>query len=266
MENYVLLITVGTFASIIATILVLLTRLAFYRIRDTFPAGSLFHGIANSPITCHIYVLRMKDKEGRGEFITPIPEYSPSGSNNKYESRQLTPWVTSLAETQALSLIFNVLGRIGRTENIELMYADTDYHRWRAPMFILGGSWKAIQALEKCDPYFMIESDKGFRLIPNEQLFSPLSTDEDLGLLQKMINPVTGLPVWVVMGWRGNGTVAAAYALVRWWRYFGKLYGNKPFGLLVSMDDRAGWEQSSIRVIHPEPSDYKKLCHLNSVV
>ena len=76
-----------------------------------------------------------------------------------------------------------------------------------------------------------------------------------------MINPATGLPVWVAMGWRGAGTIAATCALSRWWKEIGILYGSRRFGMLLGMNDKDGWQQCRIVRIYPEPKCYKKFLH-----
>lgn len=257
---------ISILSSCIATVVVLVTRVIFYHIRDALPAGSLFHGIKNVSDPCLVFILRMTDINESGKFKTPEPDYSPvSDRSIKFQLRQLTPWVTSVPEAQTLAHILNVLGRIGRTDNIEVTFADTDYDRWDVPMFILGGSWKATRAFETCNPYFVYEQrDRscGFTLASTAKYFCPTRPlEEDMGLLQKMINPTNGKPVWVVMGIRGAGTVAASYALVRWWKYLGWLYDEKPFGVLVSMNDKDGWQQSHILSIYPTPNLLKKLLH-----
>ena len=77
----------------------------------------------------------------------------------------------------------------------------------------------------------------------------PKSDEEDIGLLQKMINPTNSQPVWLIHGLRGASVIAASYALVRYWKYLGWLYGKNPFGLLVTCNDKDGWQQSHINPI-----------------
>jgi hypothetical protein len=248
----------GIFSSILAAIAVLITREIFYYIRDRLPAGALFRNIARVSDPCLIFTLRMKDTTQSGKFITPIPNYSAvhkqaaNQNPNQFENRTNTPWVTSTPEAQSLALILNVLGRVGRTENIEVTFPDKEYDRWDAPMFSLGGNWKTMRAFETCKPHFKFKND-AFVLLPTKEQFAPSSPEEDMGLLQKMINPNNGLPVWIVMGYRGAGTVSASYALSRWWKYLGILYGAKTFGLLVAFDDRDGWQQSHIVSLYPKP-------------
>jgi len=225
-----------------------------------FPARSLFDGIVGSDSSCLVFVLRMTDLEQKGQFLAPLPRYAVATSQPSAEGRQLTPWVTSTSETQSVANVLNVLGRAGRTENIQLAYVDQDFDKWDSPMFILGGSWKARRALETCDPYFRFQNDQFF-LEPTGESYRPKTGDHDLGLLEKMINPSTDLPVWVAMGWRGAGTIMATHALARWWKELGFLYGRKRFGVLLEMDDRDGWQQCRVLRLYPELPWHRKLLH-----
>jgi hypothetical protein len=252
--NNIDIIVIGIIGSIIAIVIVLLTRLAFYKVSDLFPARSC------SDKQFLIFTPRLTDMNRSGKFLTPIPQYAVASSQTQYQQKQLTPWVTSTSETQSVANILNILGRVGRTDNIQLSFVDQDYDRWNAPMFILGGSFKATRSFETCDPIFSFRNGK-FILEPTKEVFEPKSADDDIGFLQKMINPSTGFPVWVAMGWRGAGTVAATWALSRWWKEIGILFGTKPFGILVGMNDKDGWQQSQIVRIYPEPKMYKKILH-----
>lgn len=253
-------ILIGTIGSIFATIAVLLTRLAFYRIRDLFPARAVFHGIAGSDDPCLVFVQRLTDPEKRGEYIAYLPKYAVTAGQPDCQKYQLIPWVTGINATQSVSHVLNALGRAGRTKNIQIVFVDRDYDRWDAPQFIIGGNWKSTRAYETCNPFFLYR-DGTFALQPTGENFFPQSNDHDIGLLQKMINPSTGLPVWVAMGLRGSGTNTATYALSRWWREIGILYGKHPFGILLEINDKDGWQQQRILSIYPRIKWYSRILH-----
>jgi hypothetical protein len=183
-------ILIGTVGSIFATIAVLLTRLAFYRIRDLFPARAVFSGIAGSDDPCLVFVQRLTDPDQKGNYIDYLPEYAVTAGQPDYQKYQLIRWVTGINETQSVSHILNALGRSGRTKNIQIVFVDRDFDRWDAPQFIIGGSWKATRAYETCNPFFLYR-DGAFTLQPTGETFSPKSSDHDIGLLQKMTNPST---------------------------------------------------------------------------
>lgn len=261
-------INLGTsvLAGIIVTIAVLLTGILFNNIRDALPAGSLFHGIKNVSDPCLIFIRRMTDSEKTGKFKTPRPSYKTilDDSNTpycpKFDENRNIPWVTSTHTAQAMAHILNVLGRVGRTDNIQLTYHDKDFDRWDAPIFIIGAGWKRDRAIRTCNPYFRL-TENGVSLIGTEGLFAPRTSQEDIGILQKMINPNNDQPIWILNGYRGTAVVAASYSLVRLWKHLGWLYGNKPFGLLLRVNDKDGWQQYNIIRLHPIPKLHTKLRH-----
>ena len=140
------------------------------------------------------------------------------------------------------------------------MYVDRDFDKWDAPMFIIGGSHKSYSAYQTCEPGFVYR-DGAFLLQTTGESFQPRTNDQDLGLLQKMFNPSTGYPVWVAMGSRGAGTTTATYALARWWKELGILYGNSRFGKLLEINDQDGWQQYRIIKIDTNVKWYSKLLH-----
>ena len=251
---------IGILGSIIATVVVLLTQTAFYKIRDRLPARALFNGIAGSGAPCLVFIPRMTDVQQEGQFLEPLPRYAVVTNQSQFGTRQHIPWVNSIAVTQSVAHVLNVLGLAGRTENIQIAFVDEDFDQWESPMFILGGGWKATRAFENCHPHFAFQGNS-FVLRPTGERFSPCSHEHDIGLLQKMINPATGLPVWIAMGGRGAGTNAATCALNRWWKKLGAVYGSKPFGVLLEMNDRDGWQQARIISVHPQPAWHRKLRH-----
>ena len=130
-------IIIGAIGSILATILVLLTRLGFYKIRDMFPARALFQGIAGTDALCRVFIIRMTDTQRSGQFLTPVPRYAVATKQQEFQGRQLTRWVTSTAEAQSVAHVLNVLGRAGRTDNIEIAFVDEDFDDRQLPTIIL---------------------------------------------------------------------------------------------------------------------------------
>ena len=256
---------ISIIGSIFATITVLSVRTIFYKIRDYFPTSALFNRIKNRNDRCYVFITRMKDIHKSGKFITPIPDYQaittvdPNSNRPEYQGRKNIPWVTSTQSAEAMSHVLNLLGIIGRTENIVVTFADRDFDYWDSPMFILGGNWKSKNALATFEHYY--DYRRKFELIPTDEDFTPRDIDEDIGFVEKLINPNNGMPIWIIVGLRGAGTTAGAYKLLKCRKYLGKIYGKKRFGLLVSMNDKVGWQQSKIVSIYPSPKRYKKILH-----
>jgi hypothetical protein len=262
-------LVISAIGSVIATILVLSSRLLFYRIVALFPARSLFSHIVGSALACRVYIVRMNDMQKSGKFLVPLPRYDVANQQVESEGRQLVPWVTSIHAAYCVAHVLNVLGAAGRTKDVEICFPDDDFDTWDSPMFLIGNHWKTRRAFVRCTPLFVFESkappeNMTFRLVPTGETFAPATRDQDMGLLQKMTNPATGYPVWVAVGWRGAGTSAATYFLAKRWRSLGWLYGKKPFGLILEMNDRDGWQQTTIVRIHPEPKWCRRLLHFRA--
>lgn len=254
-------IIIGIISSTIATIVVLLTRTLYYRFIDTLPANRLFNQIKNSKEKCIVYQVRLRDKELKGEFVTPLPDYSQYPNKNPvYEGRKLTPYVLSAEDSAAVASILNTLGKVGRTKNIQIAYIDKDYDKWENPMFLVGGSWKLDSVYNNYNPYYTYNNGQ-FILKATNEIFYQKQSNDDLGLLQKVYNTTNNKPIWIAVGMRGGGTAAAAYSLVRWWKMFGRLYGKKPFGIIVKFSDKDGWQSSSIISYYPVPRLINRLIY-----
>ncbi len=258
------ILILGILSSILATIFVLLTRTTYYKIIDTLPANRLFNYIKNSKEKCLVFLNRLQDTELKGEFVVPIPAYSTfPGQKQQYEKRQLTPYVLSAEDSIAVAMILNVLGEVGRTDNIHISYIDKDYDKWENPMFLVGGNWKTNRVFENYNPYYIFQNGK-FIITETNESFGQKDPNDDLGLLVKVYNTKNDKPIWILMGMRGAGTAGAAYSLVKWWRIFGKLYGKKPFGFVVQFSDKDGWEDASLISYYPNPIFLKKAIHIRS--
>ena len=255
---------IGILSSILATLFVLITNKLFNKFIDTLPANKLFNYIKNSKEECLVSQIRLRDKDLKSEFLTPIPDYSSfNPSQKQYEGRQLIPYVISAEDSNAVSMILNLLGKIGRTENIQISYIDKDWDKWENPMFLIGGNWKTTRVFENFNPYYVIKNDK-FVIQKTGQAFYQKNPNDDLGLIEKVYNPNTKKPIWIIIGMRGAGTSGAAYSFLKWWKIFGKLYGKKTFGFIVQFNDKEGWQNSSIISYYPNPTFIKKVVYIRT--
>jgi hypothetical protein len=258
---YTEFLVLGIISSILATIVVLTTRYFYYKIVNTLPSYKIFNYIKNSKERCLVLYVRFQDREKRGVFSAPLPDFSSSlNSDKQYEERIKIPYVLSNEDSLGVSMVLNTLGKIGRTDNIHLSYVDKDYDKWENPMFLIGGNWKTDRVFENYNPHY-ISKDGKFIIQETDEEFSQKDPNDDLGLLEKVYNPKTNKPIWILMGMRGGGTAAAAYALSKWWKLLGKLYGKKSFGLVVQFNDKEGWEDASIISYYPHPTFLKKIFH-----
>lgn len=255
------LVAIGVLTSIVATVIVLLTQYGYREVSNWLPANKLFNSIKNSTEECIIHQVRLKDIKEEGVFYMPIPNFSsfPKGQP-KYELKQLIPWVLSAEDSNASAMVLNVLGQVGRTDNVRLSYVDEGFDEWEHPMFLIGGSLKAHRVFEKFKPEYNY-SDGAFVQKSDGKEFRQKEGNDDLGLLLKTYNSTTKKPIWIVMGMRGAGTAGAAHALTKWWKLLGKLYGKKEFGLIVQFSDLDGWRDSTPISFSPKPSQLKIILH-----
>ena len=217
-------LTLGILSSILATISVLLTRLLFLKFISTFPSNKLFNYIKNSQEKCLVYQVRLCDTGIKGDFVTPIPNYSTiTPFQIQYEKRKLIPYVLSAEDSIAGSMILNLLGKIGRTENIQIAYLDKDWDNWENPMFLIGGNWKTTRVFQNFRPYYIIENSR-FIIKETGQEFFQKNANDDLGLIEKVYNPNTNKPIWIIIGMRGAGNAGAAYCLSKLLGIFCEMY------------------------------------------
>ena len=252
---------IGVLSSILATIVVLFTRKAYLALENSLPAGKLFNHVKGSNEIFVVHQKRLKDVEQKGTYLIPIPDFSsfPAGEP-KFELCQHIPWVLSSEDSNASAMVLNVLGQIGRTDNIKLSYVDEEYDHWENPMFLIGGSIKTIRVFEKfTTPYYY--KDGAFINRENNTEFRQKTGNDDIGLLMKTYYPPTGKPIWIAMGMRGAGTAGATYALQQWWKILGKLYGSNEFGLVVQFSDMDGWKDSTPIDISPKPKKLRRIFH-----
>ncbi len=250
---------IGVLSSILATVFVLSTRYFWYKIISFYPKNRLFFGIVNSKEKCIIFQNRLRDIKLENKFLTPEPNYSAFPKQEpKYQLRQLVPYVLSAEDSKATAMVYNTLGEIGKTNNIQSSYVDEDYDMWENPQFLIGGNWKTMRVFNIFNPTYICNEGKFINRITKKDFFQR-THDEDLGLIQKVYNKNNNKPIWILMGLRGAGTAGAAYILNRHWKLFGKLYGKKAFGLIIRFDDKDGYENSSIADYYPKPIFFKRI-------
>ena len=95
-------ILIGAIGSVIATIAVLLTRIAFYRFRDLFPSRSLFKGIVGVDEPCYVFIQWLTDPNREGNYIALMSEYAVTAPQAQYQQYQILPCVTGIDCTQSV--------------------------------------------------------------------------------------------------------------------------------------------------------------------
>ena len=75
---------IGILSSIVATLIVLITRHLYYKSQDFFPASRLFDKIHRSSQECILVYVRLTDSQGKNQFLEPA--INISFSHNKSQT------------------------------------------------------------------------------------------------------------------------------------------------------------------------------------
>jgi hypothetical protein len=204
--------------------------------RETRPPLKLLEGIANQEEPCKIFVRDFIIPEN-----TPLISIEPRvGVGTVPNVRELWPVVDGKGATS----VFNVLGQVGKTQNIEIIHMSQDVGEWNCHVIVLGA-----QANKSYD-FYRLMKNVAFQM-DGDNIYDAVSGEiverEDgfgYGIILKALNPFkeTGNGgVGILIGGFGVlGTVAAAYYFKEHFRQLGKEFGNDCFGIVVRSPISAG--------------------------
>jgi hypothetical protein len=92
-------------------------------------------------------------KNSRQKFITPHPKPLPYDKNNiTYTVFHNIDIVWSESDGKVAADIFNVLGRVGETNNVRMGELIKDWDKRNIPIFTIGGNPKTHDLLNECAP------------------------------------------------------------------------------------------------------------------
>ncbi len=210
---------------------------------QTRPGLKLLEGIANQEELCRIFVRDLVLPEN-----IPLISVEPRvGVGAVPNVRQLWPDV----EGRGATSVFNVLGQVGKTHDIEIVHMSQDIGQWNSHVIILG-----VQA-NKCYDFYRLMENVAFR-VDAENIYDAVSGEIvqresgfGYGIILKALNPFkTSGPrgIGILIGGFGVlGTAAAAYYLKENFRQLGKQFGSDCFGIVVRAPVTAG-EQAVERI------------------
>ncbi|GAG23046.1 unnamed protein product, partial [marine sediment metagenome] len=200
------------------------------------PQTQLLQGIIYQSEPCRIFVRDFFIKAGT-ELISVEPRL---GVGTVPNVRELWPD----CEGRAVASIFNVLGKVGKTKNIEIIRMSQDVGEWNSHVFVLGA-----QAKKSFDFYrhmnnvaYQMDNKEIYdvgtgKIIPREHGFG-------YGIILKVENPfkATGKKGvgFLIGGFGVLGTSAAAYYFREHFVQLGKEFGKDCFGILVRAPVTAG--------------------------
>lgn len=153
-------------------------------------------------------------------------------------------------EARGAAMLWNLLGELGKRDNLSLIEMSKGYDQWTTNIVVLGAQAK------KCMDYYEMMEHVGYSMdendiydkdngtiIPREQ-----PNVYGYGLIIKSTNPqATGTKAFLLGGYGTLGTSAAIYYFTKHIADLGKEFGNKDFSLIVRARISAG-EQSVMRI------------------
>jgi hypothetical protein len=197
---------------------------------------ALLEGIANQDEPCKIFV--------RDLFVqkdTPLISVEPRlGVGTVPNVLELWPDV----EGRGATSVFNVLGQVGKTQNIEIVRMSQDVGEWNSHVIVLGA-----QANKSFD-FYRLMKNVAFRVDENnicDAVSGEIVEREEgfgYGIILKALNPFkTGdrRGIGILIGGFGVlGTAAAAYYFREHFPQLGREFGNDCFGIVVRAHVTAG--------------------------
>ncbi len=193
------------------------------------------------------------------KYIVRFPNPIPTDKGNLLIQKKcnIDP-VLSQEEGQCLADTYNILGKADKTEFIEIGDLIKDWDVWSKPVFSLGFNPKTHKLMEKCDPiYFKLSYDK----LTLGDVTIGSSYPNDGGIVQKSFIKNTKIPVFILAGLGTLGTGITSYYLRNNSITLGKLYGNKPFCVLLSAKKNEGNSSTIVRNVYPNPSWNRVVFH-----
>jgi len=209
-----------------------LRKLASYWV-ERRPQQRLLEGIAKQDELCKIFVRDLLLDDVTLTSIDPIHNSSLSRLVGKVPNIGVV-WPD--AEGQTSSRIFNVLGQVGKTQNIELVRMSQDTGEWNSHVIVLGA-----QAKKSLDFYQMkhIAYRVDGNAIYDAESGRAMELDKgfDYGIILKVPNPfkTNGSPgIGFLVGGIGVlGTAAASYYFKEYYKLLGQDFGKDYFGVVV---------------------------------
>lgn len=227
------------------------------------PLQLLLKGFLNPKKTLLIFLSQLSafdDKTGQinynQKYIIWSPNPLPTNKNAFIPNqRQHIDPVWSEGDGECLADIYNVLGKAGRPENLEVSSLIHDWNKWSSPIFSIGFNPKTHDLEKKCEPiyYKYQQSIKSIIKIKGHTIELDDSYPNDAAIVQKTFLKGTGIPVFILAGHGWMGTSSAGYFLRENCVDIGKLYGNEPFCFLLYVNMQQGRSSVVAKAVYPKP-------------
>lgn len=197
------------------------------------------------------------------KYISRFPNPTPTNHANLDIQHKINiDPVSSVADGECVADIFNILGRVRKTERIHLGSLTKDWNKWSVPIFSVGFNPKTNKLLEKCVPVdFELTSDFHSLKLKGDSSVLDDQSPNDAGVIQKTFEAESKMPVFILAGIGTTGTSAAGCVLKENYVKLGKLFGNQPFCVLFKVKLDEGKNSAQIKKITPQPKWYRYILH-----
>src|SRR3989344_5173638 len=145
------------------------------------------------------------------KYVSRYPRPTPTDHNNLDTQHKINiDPVSSVADGECVADIFNILGRVRKTENIHVGNLIKDWNIWSTPILSVGFNPKTEKLLEKCVPidFELVNNFHGLKLKNDPNILDDRSPN-DAGVIQKTFETESKMPVLILAGIGTTGTSAA---------------------------------------------------------
>jgi len=265
--NFILLDKESWVEIIITAVLIPLLLISFQRLGIFFnqirPSKLIFKDLWKKEHNIYLFCSQLHNTDEQyciikePKYIINYPSPMPNDAHRtQCVKRQNIDPVCPEADVECMLDIHNILGMIGKQENIH--YADMIKH-WEQlinPIISIGFNPKTNSLQGNCQPiYYKLNSDgvisaNDFDFDYSNSIFYP----NDAGIIQKSYIKDSKTPVFILAGGGTMGTSAAGYVLKQNYINIGKLYRSRPFCVFFNVKIDHGRSSAVIDKIYPKPS------------
>jgi|SRR3989344_2160166 len=231
------------------------------------PSRLIFKDYLSKDSTVYIFHSEMSGADDSWNFnknqkyITRYPDPIPTDHARLGIQQKLNiDPVSSGADSECVADIFNILGLVQKTKSIFIGSLINDWNIWSKPIFSVGFNPKTHKFIEKCDP-ISFELDGTSLKIKNTNISYGSNLPNDAGIIQKTFVKESKNPVLILAGLGTLGTSEAGSILKNNFIKLGKLFGNDPFCVFLTVKINEGKNSASIQKIVPEPKLSRIILH-----
>lgn len=229
------------------------------KLKSQLPIRKILGEFADNDSPCSIFLKELYSQDRY--YYSTEPNYFPPQTANLESQWQNIPHVIPDSDVQAATDFSNLLGQVGKRENVTFRSITEDWDLWSENLLSVGGNFKTDRIFELPNPRLAnLLNNASFRFTDSDQLFEGINGN-DYGLIYKVTHPNTGKLCIVLMGLGVRGTEAAGYFFRTRASVLGKMFGDRDFALLVHVRVEHGKETASPCWYLPEPQIMKKILH-----